>query len=131
MSISQIVERFHAAMRDKSADTLADLYAEDGVHEFPFRMPGMPERYTGREEIRAGYGKSWSASPAEVVRIRRIALHKGDDPDVVVVEHEVHVTAYGKPYTIPGLLVIRTRDGQIVHTRDYMDATAVSAMRSA
>ncbi|WP_198169378.1 nuclear transport factor 2 family protein [Herbidospora daliensis] len=130
MSIVRIVERFHAAMRDKSADDLADLYAEDGVHEFPFRLPGMPERYTGREEIRAGYGLSWGSSPAEVVRVRRVSLHQGGDPDVVVVEHEVDVTVHGRPHTVPGLLVIRARDGRIVHTRDYMDATAVGALRS-
>ncbi len=39
-----VVERYHRAMYDKSADDLADLYTEDAVHEFPFSVPGLPPR---------------------------------------------------------------------------------------
>lgn len=128
--MTAIVTRFHDAMLHKSADELADLYSEDGVHEFPFRMPGMVERYNGREEIRAGYRASWGATPASVEEIRNVVIHQSTDPEVLVVEHETAVTVYGQPYTVPGLLVLRVRDGKIVHTRDYMDATAVASLRS-
>ncbi|MGW4474808.1 nuclear transport factor 2 family protein [Nonomuraea sp. NPDC004354] len=128
--MTEIVTRFHDAMRHMSADELADLYAEDGVHEFPFRMAGMVPRYNGREEVRAGYTASWGASPAVVEDIRNVVVHQSVDPEVLVVEHETAVTVNGRPYTVPGLLVLRVRDGKIVHTRDYMDATAVAGLRS-
>ena len=38
--MSEIVTASHDAMSRKSPDALADLYAEDGLHEFPFG--GLP-----------------------------------------------------------------------------------------
>ncbi|MGP3922345.1 hypothetical protein [Streptomyces sp. 8N616] len=55
LSPRDVLARYHRAMLDKSADNLADLYAANAVHEFPFLFPGMPDRYQGREEVRAGY----------------------------------------------------------------------------
>lgn len=128
MSIEEIVTGFHDAMLRKSADALADLYAADGLHEFPFG--GLPP-YRGREEVRAGYRASWGTSPAEVREVRRLALHRTEDPEVVVVEQNVHVTVGERPITVPGLLVLRIRNGEIVHTRDYMDTSAVTQVRAA
>ncbi|MFI0715123.1 YybH family protein [Streptomyces inhibens] len=62
LSAREILDRFHRAMLDKSADDLADLYAPDAVHEFPFLFPSVPERYEGREEVRAGYRAAWGAA---------------------------------------------------------------------
>ncbi|GAA3161267.1 nuclear transport factor 2 family protein [Nonomuraea roseoviolacea] len=128
MSIEETVAAFHRAMLHKSADELADLYAEEGVHEFPF---GGLSPLRGREEVRAAYRGSWSQTPAEVERVRMVALHATADPEVVVVEQEADVTVAGNPITVPGLLVLRVRDGRIVHTRDYMDTYAISRIRAA
>ena len=128
MTIEEIVTGYHAAMLHKSADELADLYAEDGVHEFPFG--GMPS-YEGRERIRAGYHAMWGATAFEATEVRRLALHHTRDPEVVVVEQDTIVSAGGRSITVPGLLVLRVRDGRIVHTRDYMDSSAVAKVRTA
>ncbi|KQX54704.1 MULTISPECIES: nuclear transport factor 2 family protein [unclassified Streptomyces] len=123
-----ILARYQRAMLDKSADDLADLYAVDAVHEFPFLFPGMPERYQGREEIRTGYRAAWGASPAQPQEIRDVVVHENTDPEVIVVEQVVAgtVTTTGRPFTIPGLLVIRVLNGRIVHVRDYMDGLGVA-----
>jgi ketosteroid isomerase-like protein len=128
MSIDEIVTGYHAAMLHKSADELADLYAEDALHEFPFG--GLPA-YKGREEIRAGYRAAWGAMAAEVQEVRRTALHLTADPEVVVVEQDVFVAVKDRPIRVPGLLVLRIRDGRIVHTRDYMDTSAIAQVRTA
>ncbi|MEV0227863.1 nuclear transport factor 2 family protein [Nonomuraea sp. NPDC050786] len=128
MSIEEIVTAYHAAMLHKSADELADLYAEDGLHEFPF---GGLAPYKGREEIRAGYRASWGATAAEVQEVRRLALHRTTDPEVVVVEQNTFVVVGDQRITVPGLLVLRIRDGRIVHARDYMDSSAVAQVRAA
>ncbi|MET8799543.1 nuclear transport factor 2 family protein [Nocardia sp. NPDC004568] len=119
----EILARYQRAMLDKSADDLADLYAVDAVHEFPFSFPGMPERYQGREEVRAGYRAAWDASPAQPREIREAVIHESTDREVIVVEQVVSgtVTTTGGSFAIPGLLVIRVRNGRIVHVRDYMD----------
>ncbi|GAA3194222.1 nuclear transport factor 2 family protein [Actinocorallia longicatena] len=127
----ETVRCYYDAMRHTSADELADLYAEDAVHEFPFRMAGMPAALHGREEVRAAYTASWGSTPFRVADVVDIVVRRTDDPEVVVCEHIVVGEVAGRPFTIPGLLVLRIRDGLIVHNRDYMDATSVARMREA
>jgi ketosteroid isomerase-like protein/mannose-6-phosphate isomerase-like protein (cupin superfamily) len=124
----EVLARYQQAMLDKSADDLADLYAVDAVHEFPFLSPGMPERFRGREEVRAGYRAAWGASPAQPREIREVVVQEGADPEVIVVEQTVSgtVTTTGRSFDLPGLLVIRVRNGEIVHVRDYMDGLGVA-----
>ncbi|WP_326806535.1 nuclear transport factor 2 family protein [Streptomyces sp. NBC_01186] len=124
----EVLARYQQAMLDKSADDLADLYAVDAVHEFPFLFPGMPARYQGREEVREGYRAIWGASQAQPQEIREVAVHESTDPEVITVEQVVTgtVTTTGRSFSIPGLLVIRVRDGQISHVRDYMDGLGVA-----
>ncbi|MFE1951056.1 nuclear transport factor 2 family protein [Streptomyces sp. NPDC059524] len=124
----EVLARYRQAMLDLSADDLADLYAVDAVHEFPFLFPGMPERYEGREEVRAGYRAAWGASPARPREIREVAVHEGADGEVLVVEQIVSgaFATTGRSFDFPGLLVIRVRDGLIVHVRDYMDGLGVA-----
>ncbi|MGX4735212.1 nuclear transport factor 2 family protein [Kitasatospora griseola] len=123
-----ILARYRRAMLDLDADALAELYAPDGVHEFPFRFPRFPARYEGREAIRAGYRAAWSATPARPTEIEETAVHRSTDPEVLVVEQQVRGEIAGGhgEFTIAGLLVIRVRDGLIVHARDYMDGLAAS-----
>ncbi|MFI7104680.1 nuclear transport factor 2 family protein [Nonomuraea sp. NPDC050227] len=128
MTVEEIVGAFHGAMLRKSADELADLYAEDGRHEFPFG--GLPP-YEGREAVRAGYRASWGVSPAVPQEVERVALHRTDDPEVVVVEQNAHVKVGERAITVPGLLMLRIRDGRIVHCKDFMDASAIAKVREA
>ncbi|MEB8336010.1 nuclear transport factor 2 family protein [Streptomyces endophyticus] len=124
-----VLARFHRAMLDKSADDLADLYAADAVHEFPFLgFPGMPERYQGREEVRAGYRAAWGASPAQPQSIDDVRVHESTDPELITVEQVVAgtVTTTGRTFSFPGLLVLRVQNGRIVHVRDYMDGLRIA-----
>ncbi|MEV7022643.1 nuclear transport factor 2 family protein [Kitasatospora sp. NPDC093558] len=123
-----VLARYRQAILDKDADALADLYAPDAVHEFPFLYPGMPERHEGREAVRAGYRAAWGASPAQPDEIREVAVHRSTDPEVITVEQVVAGTIAGtdRRFSAPGLLVIRVRAGRIVHVRDYMDGLGVA-----
>ncbi|MGW5354242.1 nuclear transport factor 2 family protein [Streptomyces sp. NPDC004031] len=125
-----VLDRYYQAMLDKSADDLADLYAADAVHEFPFTAPGFPPSFEGREAVRAGYRAAWGASPVRVEEIRRVAVHRTDDPEVIVAEQVVMGTVpdTGAAFGVPGLLVLRVRGGRISHVRDYIDT---SGLRSA
>ena len=117
-----VLERYRRALLDSSADDLAGLYAPDGVHEVPFPFPGLPRRCDGREEVRAAYRAAWGARPARPERVIEVAVHETTDPEVIVVEQIVTGTlaTTGRPFRIPGLLVMRVRDGSIVHVRDYL-----------
>ncbi|MFD8544033.1 nuclear transport factor 2 family protein [Streptomyces sp. NPDC059649] len=123
-----VLARYHRAILDKSADDLAAQCAADAVHEFPFLFPGMPERYEGREEVLAGYSAAWGASPAQPQEIRDVVVHQSSDPEVITVEQTVAgvLTTTGETFSFPGLLVLRVRNGRIVHVRDYMDGLRVA-----
>ncbi|MGC4998766.1 MULTISPECIES: nuclear transport factor 2 family protein [unclassified Streptomyces] len=128
LSPRDVLARYHRAMLDKSADDLADLYAVDAVHEFPFLFPGMPERYQGSEEVRTGYRAAWGASPAQPQEIHDVLVYESTDPEVIAVEQVVAgtVTTTGQAFSFPGLLVLRVRNGLIVHVRDYMDGLRIA-----
>ncbi|MFI8076054.1 nuclear transport factor 2 family protein [Streptomyces sp. NPDC086033] len=127
----EVLTCYYQAMLDKSPDDLADLYATEAVHEFPFTSPGFPARFEGREAVRAGYRAAWGASPAEVQEVRRVAAYETADPEVIIAEHVVKgtLTTKATTFTVPGLLILHVRDGLITRVRDYMDSAGVAAAR--
>lgn len=119
----EVLARYHRAMVGRAADDLADLYAADALHTFPFRAPLFPGRLEGREEIRALYRAAWGASPVRIAELHDVVVHEAADPEVVIGEWEATGTVEpdGRPFRATGLLTLRVRNGEIVETRDYMD----------
>jgi len=104
---------------DPAATNFVDMMAEDFVMEFPYARPGMQTRIEGRAAVLAylmtvGQGVS-------VDSVSNVAVHDTTDPDVVIVEFDGHGRAIktGEPYEQRYISVIRTRDGRIVHYKDY------------
>jgi uncharacterized protein len=124
----EVLRAFHDAMKAKSADTLADLYAVDGTHELPFYTPNQPRVLEGRERVRDTYRRAWADHPLDIERIEDVFVHEGEDREVVVGQWKAQalVRASGKGVEITGLLVLRVRNGLIVHTRDFMDAMGIA-----
>ncbi|MFL5998379.1 MAG: nuclear transport factor 2 family protein [Streptomyces sp.] len=127
----EVLTCYYQAMLDKSPDDLADLYATDAVHEFPFTSPGFPSRLEGREAVRAGYRAAWGASPVQVQEVTRVAAYETADPEVIIAEHVVRgtLTTKATAFTVPGLLILHVRNGLITRVRDYMDASGIAAAR--
>ncbi|MHC5258436.1 nuclear transport factor 2 family protein [Streptomyces sp. UC4497] len=127
----EVLARYYQAMLDKAPDDLSDLYAVDGVHEFPFSSPGFPPRYEGREAVRAGYRRAWGSSPVQVQEVRKIGVYETTDPEVIIAEHVVMGTLPTKDttFTVPGLLILHVRNGLIIRVRDYMDGLGIPSAR--
>ena len=125
-----LLARYHRAMHEARADDLADLYAVDGVHEFPLLFPGMPARLVGREQIRETYRAAWSAASQVVAleAIRNVVVHQTTDAEVIIVEQEVTgtVSTTGRRIDAFNVLVMRVRDGLLIHVRDYLDALTIN-----
>ena len=123
-----VLHRYHEAMRLKSADALADLYAEDAVHEFPFFMANGQHALVGREAIRASYRAGWANHPLDIHAVEDVFVQIAADPEIVTGQFRARATlrSTGAPVEITGLLVLRVHQGQIVHTRDFMDALGVA-----
>ncbi|WP_328603933.1 nuclear transport factor 2 family protein [Amycolatopsis sp. NBC_00345] len=104
----------------------ANLWAEDGVLEFPFASPGYPRRVEGRAAI-AEYLRGYP----DLLDIREITektVHETADAGVTVVEFEVAgvAVATGKPYRLGYIAVLTVRDGEIRHYRDYWSPLAAA-----
>ena len=118
----ELLARYEQAMIDLDADALAELYASDAVHEFGFIVPGHEPSYHGRDAIRAAYRAAWGAPSVRLVEMHHRALHETTNPEMLVAEWAgtARSTA-GKTVDLAGVLVVRARDGYLVHVRDYMD----------
>ncbi len=121
-----VLERMREAAITRSAGDMSSVYAPDAVHEFPFTRPGVPARVEGRDAIMSFITAFWSTSPLRFERYRTIAIHGTADPDTIVVEQEVQGTSSTTgPFTLPNIIVLTTRHGQITPLRDYATPLAV------
>ncbi|HEX4434854.1 MAG TPA: nuclear transport factor 2 family protein [Acidimicrobiales bacterium] len=124
----EILRRYQQAIVSQSADNLADLYAVDAVHEVPFLFPGIATQLEGREQVRFTYRAAWAHSDAQPQSIRETAVHCSEDGETVVAEQTVVgvLASAGQPFEFPGVVVLRVREGEIIHARDYMDGLRVA-----
>jgi ketosteroid isomerase-like protein len=123
-----VLERWRQAVISQSADDVRRLYAVDAVHEFPFTRPGLPSRLEGRDEIMSWTAAAWTSNTFRYERYRTLAIHDTGDPDTIIVEQEALGTsaATGK-FTLPNIVVLTVRNGQIAHLRDYVNILAATA----
>jgi ketosteroid isomerase-like protein len=110
-------------------DELPELYAEQThvVHPFdPLR--GAPLR--SRDELREHFGPT-DGGPQLQRRAADITIHETADPEVIVAEFEYQgtVTETGEAFALPGIFVLRVRDGEIVSSRDYFDHVTAARVR--
>jgi uncharacterized protein len=105
----------------------ADLWAPDGVMEFPFAPPGWPTRLDGREAVR-GYLRGYPAVYTVTEVIER-TVHETTDPEVIVVEFAVAglLVRTGGRYRRPYICVLTVRDGRIARYRDYWSPAGMTA----
>jgi ketosteroid isomerase-like protein len=108
----------------------ADLFAADGVLEYPFAAPGQPPQLRGRETIRAYFEAASSTRQMLDMDGADAIVRQTDDPEVVVTEIEHHGRSLvtGEPYRFRALGIIRVRDGEIVSYQDYMDPIALARL---
>jgi uncharacterized protein len=121
-----LVDRAMALLLAKDMVGFADLWAPDGVLEFPFAAPGYPTRLTGRTEVR-DYLRDYP-SVVDLHAVTSLDVHQSVDPEVVVVEFEVDGVAVrtGRPYEMRYIAVLTVRDGQIQRYRDYWSPLAAA-----
>jgi uncharacterized protein len=100
---------------------LPSLYAEQTYVVHPFDpLRSAPLRT--REELREHFTPA-DAGPRLPRRAANITIHQTTDPEVIVAEFEYQGTdaGTGEPIAVPGIFVLRVRNGEIVSSRDYFD----------
>jgi uncharacterized protein len=121
-----VVESLIRGISEGTWEELSLLYAEDAVVEHPYAVSG-PSRIEGREVLH----ERFKGAIARVFELnaRNLVVRQTDDPEVVVAEYdyEVRVPQTGKVFETANVLVVRVRDGLIVHSRDFHDHHAIAA----
>jgi ketosteroid isomerase-like protein len=107
---------------------LDDGLADDVVVEEPFAPPGRPRRFQGREEFLAFAKAGRAALPVRFEECRNVVIHETTDPEVIVVEYELvgTVTTTQHRASAAFIGVLRVRNGQIVHWREYQNVLAIA-----
>ncbi|MBB6555707.1 nuclear transport factor 2 family protein [Nonomuraea rubra] len=120
-SAREVAERFLAVTAGGDLAALADFFSEDSVIEIPFTPGGVPFRFEGREGHRARFERAGAVLRQD--RLENVVLHETTDPEVVIAEYDLHghVLSSGQPFASTYVMVMRIRDGLIVHSRDYAD----------
>jgi uncharacterized protein len=131
----EVVECAHRLVLERDVEGQADLFAPDGVLEWPFAPAGVPSHLEGREAIRAvlePLGRRVRLAGTRPTGVRSV-VHETLDPEVVVVELELEgeVAATGDAYRLPYIQVFRVRDGAIVSFRDYFGPRTAEALAAA
>lgn len=123
-----VLERFRQAAIDESAEDMRGVYAVNAVHEFPFVRTGVPSRMEGRDAILEFMTAFWGAGPLKYERYRTIAIHATADPDTIIVDQEVEGTSAATgSFVLPNLMIMRVRNGEITHVRDFANLYALDA----
>ena len=131
----EVVELVHRLVLDRDVEGQADLFAPDGVLEWPFAPAGVAAPRAGREAIRGvlePLGRRVRQAGTRPTGLRSV-VHETRDPEVVVVELELEgeVVATGDAYRLPYIQVFRVRDGAIVSFRDYFGPRTAEALAAA
>jgi uncharacterized protein len=124
----EVFARMQQRWLGNAVNALDSLLSDDAVIETPFAPPGRPRLIRGRDEFLA-YAEAGRASlPVRFEECRELAIHETADPEVIVVEYELAgtVTTTGRRAAVPFIGVLRVRDGQIIHWREYQDAVAIA-----
>jgi len=125
------VQSFSAMLRETlgdrlnpGAETFVEMFAEDGVMEFPYALPS-PRRLEGREALAAHL--AYLARLVELLSVSDVVKHETTDPEVFIVEFASsgRAVATGEPFEQRYISVIRVRDGHIVHYKDYWNPLAI------
>ena len=120
---ADVLARRRQLILNGDADGFAALFAPDAVIESSFAgPPGTPVRLEGREAIRE-YSRRVMASPLRLEDFEVAELYQTPDPEVVITEMRTKgtVTTTGRRFAVTSVQIIRIRDGQIVHSRDFAD----------
>jgi ketosteroid isomerase-like protein len=125
------VPSFSAMLRETLGDrltphapTFVEMFAEDGVMEFPYALPDA-KRLEGRQALAAHL--VYLARIVELLDVSDVTRHETSDPEVFILEFASfgRAVATGESFEQRYVSVIRLRDGHIAHYRDYWNPLAI------
>ena len=128
----EVVDRSHRLMLD-DLSAQADLYAPNGILEWPSAPPGVARRMQGRERIRralAALEQRVRQAGTRLTGFHAQTLHETTDPEVVIAEFALcaELAPAGIICRLPSIQVFRVRHGEIVSCRDYITRVEIGGV---
>jgi ketosteroid isomerase-like protein len=122
---TELFYALHECVKMYDADGQAEIFAENGIWEFPFAVDNnIPKKIEGRENIRLFGRKGMDRSKKAGRRIcnyNSVAVHHTLDSNTIIVEFELEgeILADHSKYKVPYIQLIKVENGKIVLLRDY------------
>lgn len=110
----------HLALIGKDTEAWINLFAEDAVVEFPYASAlNTPERFEGKSAI-YNYMKKMVPQMQDLV-FTNVREYQTSNPNVLIAEvhGEAKIVATGRHYRQDYVMRLETKDGKIVHYREY------------
>lgn len=124
----EVLEEFFECLRhlDSSIDRCVDLFADDGVFEFPYTPTlGIPSRFEGKEGVRGVVKLIASHFPAFTVS--NVTIHEVTDGSLVVEYHaEAPLGDTGKVYAQDYISRLVAENGRIKLLREYLNTVSMA-----
>jgi len=122
-AIQRIVQSYLYLFSQQSWDEWIDLWADDGVLEFPFAPSGRRSRYVGKADILA-YMKAVAARMAGRIKSEGLDyfhMHPMLDPSMFCLEMGIkgRILETDAPYRQKYISIIATRGGKLSLYREY------------
>jgi ketosteroid isomerase-like protein len=104
-----------------------EMLAENVEIEMPFAPAGHARRIEGRAAVTAMVQQGREALPVAFEEFRDVVIHETADPEVIVAEYAIVASVPGgRRASAAFAVVLRARDGRIVHWREYQDRAAIT-----
>jgi hypothetical protein len=117
------VRMFNAALDATEArdpDRMIEGWARDGVLEFPFAPEGFPARVEGRSAL-LEFFHQFPKFYSKIRVVDRIIEPLADGSGIVAQYRGEWTNVKGRPYNNTYVAVLRFRDGEVVHMREYFN----------
>lgn len=115
----ELLQSYQVLIMSKDWDNWIELWADNGVCEFPFAPEGHVRELVGKKEIldyMTGY-----PGEIEIGAVEKMTVHPMAQANIVSVELSVsgQVVATGNPYNQSYVIFLEAEEGKIAQYREY------------
>ncbi len=124
-----LIQRYMQSLSERDIESWMDLWDEDCVLEFPFAPQERVSQIEGKAALRP-YIQA-VLKDAEIARITRQKVYLTLEPEVFIAEIAVEgrIISTGRTYNAAYVWIMRTKDGKLLHVRDYWNPMAMMEAR--
>jgi Ketosteroid isomerase-related protein len=119
-----LIQRYIQLFVEKDIEGWMSLWDEHGVLELPFAPQGRPSRVEGKAALYPYIQRI--IHNMEILGFSQQQVYATLDPDLIIVETggEGRAISTGLTYNARYVWVMRTKNGKLIHVRDYWNPLA-------